>query len=128
MSALKGLEGSEIASDQVYQDEGICGLDNLQLEKRYKEERAKRLRGDGNNQYFDVLLSKQFRHFQENPWVDATAVKDIQTIFPANRCQMLIFGARWGGLLYVFRMAGTGTHPEDIRISTPRLASVAEGG
>jgi cation diffusion facilitator CzcD-associated flavoprotein CzcO len=37
-------------------------------------------------------------------------------MFPNNRCQMLILGAGFGGLLYSVRMIEAGFRPEDIRI------------
>jgi cation diffusion facilitator CzcD-associated flavoprotein CzcO len=105
-----------VPSDPGYEDEGIPGVDALQIEKRYGEERAKRLRDDGDNQFVDISLSERFHSFIEDPWVDAAAVKDANTMFPGNRCQMLILGAGWGGLLYAIRMIEAGILPQDIRI------------
>lgn len=105
-----------ISSAQGYQDEGVNGVDALQVEKRYGEERAKRLRDEGNEQYVDVSLSDKFRHFQDDPWADPAAIKDIRTMFPNNRCQMLILGGGWGGLQYAVRMIQAGILPEDLRI------------
>ena len=116
MTTPNGLEASKMASDEAYQDAGVGGVDALQVEKRYGEERAKRLRDDGNNQFVDASLSHKFQHFQEDPWVDTAAVKDARTMFPNDHCQMLILGAGWGGLLYAVRMAEAGIRPEDIRI------------
>jgi hypothetical protein len=84
---------STMSSNQAYQDEGVKGVDALQVEKNYGEERAKRLRDEGNDQFVDISLSDKFRYFQEDPWVDPAAVKDAQTMSPNNRCQMLILGA-----------------------------------
>ena len=109
-------EANKMASDEAYHDDGVNGVDTLQVEKRYGEERAKRLRDDTNDQFVEVHLSDKFKHFQEDPWVDSTAVKDIQVMFPENRCQMLILGAGWGGLLYAVQMVEAGIRPEDIRI------------
>jgi cation diffusion facilitator CzcD-associated flavoprotein CzcO len=105
-----------MASGQDYEDEGIPGVDALQLKIRYDEERAKRLRDDGINQYVDISLSKQHANFLDDPWVDPATVKDVQTMFPDNRCHMLILGAGWGGLLYAIRMVEAGVSPQDIRI------------
>ncbi|MCJ1379587.1 hypothetical protein MMC17_002689 [Xylographa soralifera] len=116
MSALNGLEANKMTSDQPYEDDGINEVDALQLEKRYGEERAKRLRDDSNDQYIDISLSDKFQHFREDPWVDTSAVKDARTMFADSRCQMLILGAGWGGLLYAVRMVEAGIHPRDIRI------------
>jgi cation diffusion facilitator CzcD-associated flavoprotein CzcO len=37
-------------------------------------------------------------------------------MFPDKRCQLLILGAGWGGLLYAIRMIQAGMRPDDIRI------------
>jgi cation diffusion facilitator CzcD-associated flavoprotein CzcO len=105
-----------IATDQGWEDEGVPGVDALQLENRYGEERAKRLREDGDSQFVDISLSEKFHSFIEDPWIDPVAVKDAKTMFPGNRCQMIILGAGWGGLLYAIRMVQAGISPEDIRI------------
>ncbi|KAF2827982.1 flavin-binding monooxygenase-like family protein [Ophiobolus disseminans] len=92
------------------------GVDALNLQKHYGEERAKRLRDDGNDQYHDISLSPKFNFFIKDPWADASAVKDAKTLFPNNRCHMLILGAGWGGLLYAIRMIQAGVAAEDISI------------
>ncbi|KAF2793764.1 FAD/NAD(P)-binding domain-containing protein [Melanomma pulvis-pyrius CBS 109.77] len=104
------------ASEKGYQDERVPGVDALQVQQRYDEERTKRLREDGDNQFVDISLSDKFKSFIEDPWVDTTAVKDAKTMFPDNRCQVLILGAGWGGLMYAVRMIEAGVRPEDIRI------------
>ncbi|MCJ1388932.1 hypothetical protein MMC18_001783 [Xylographa bjoerkii] len=105
-----------MASALAYEDEGIGGVDVLQAAERYGEERAKRLRDDGDSQFVDISLSDKFQQFQEDPWVDTATVKDARTMFPDNRCKLLIFGAGFGGLLYAVRMIEAGIRPEDIRI------------
>jgi cation diffusion facilitator CzcD-associated flavoprotein CzcO len=90
-----------------------------QIKKRYNEERAKRLRDDGNDQFIDVSLSEGLQTFVEDPWADSSQVKEITTSFPTNRCELLILGAGWGGLLYAIRMVEAGVRPEDIRIIDP---------
>jgi hypothetical protein len=79
-----------ISSAETYQDESLGGTEEVQIEKRYGEERAKRLRDDGIAQFIDISLSDKFQHFLEDPWVDPTTVKDAQAMFPDNRCQMLM--------------------------------------
>ena len=88
---------STMSSAQSSRD--VNDIDALQVEKRYREERAKRLREEGIEQFVDISLSDKFQHFQEDPWVDVTAVKDAQTMFPDNRCHLLILCAGFGGLL-----------------------------
>ena len=116
MSTTNGFDARKMISDDTYQEVGVDGVDALQIEKRYGEERAKRLRDDGNNQFVDISHSSKFQHFQEDPSVDTAAVKDARTMFPNDRCQMLILGAGFGGLLYAVRLIEAGIRPEDIRI------------
>lgn len=51
MSVLTGLTATAVTSTmaygQSYHDKGINGVDAVQIEKRYGEDRTKRLRGDG---------------------------------------------------------------------------------
>jgi cation diffusion facilitator CzcD-associated flavoprotein CzcO len=101
---------------QGWTDEGVPGVDALQLEKRYSEERAKRLREDGDNQFVDISVSEKFSSFLTDPWADAATVKDAKSMFPNDRCHLLILGAGWGGLLYAIRMVQAGISPKDIRI------------
>ena len=103
-------------SAQAYDDENVDGADALQAQERYGEERARRLREDGDKQFIETSLSDEFQHFQEDPWVDQAAIKDARTMFPNNRCKMLILGAGWGGLLYAVRMVEAGMRPEDLRV------------
>ena len=110
---------SIITSDEAYLDEGVSGVDALQVEQRYGEERAKRLRDEGMGQFEDIPTSEKLQHFQEDPWVDQTGVKDAQAMFPNNHCEVLIVGAGWGGLLYAVRMIQAGVRPEDLRIIDP---------
>ena len=110
------LSIGEMVSDQAYYDEGVDGVDALQAERRYGEERARRLRKEGNEQFVEVSLSDKFQHFQDDPWVDTTAVRDARTSFPHDRCQILVLGAGFGGLMYAVRMIEAGISPKDIRI------------
>lgn len=93
-------------------------IDLLQAEKRYKEEREKRLRPDTKDQFIDICLDDRFKTFLEDPWIDmdGSAVKDASTMFPNNRCQLLIVGAGWGGILYAIRMIQAGIDADGIRI------------
>jgi hypothetical protein len=59
-----------MSSAEAYQDGCLSGAEEVQIEKRYGEERAKRLRDDGIAQFIDISLSDKFQHFIEDPWVD----------------------------------------------------------
>ncbi|KAK7180426.1 FAD/NAD(P)-binding domain-containing protein [Paraphaeosphaeria sporulosa] len=105
-----------VASGQDYEDESVHGVDALQVQQRYGEEAAKRMRQDGNSQFVDVSLDGKFASFLSDPWVEKDMVKDVRAMFPNNECQVLILGAGFGGLLSAIRMVEVGIRPEDIRI------------
>jgi cation diffusion facilitator CzcD-associated flavoprotein CzcO len=95
---------------------GEIGRDVTQAQERYIEERAKRLRDDGTDQFIDISQSDQFASFMEDPWIGAPQVKNIAEMFPGDRCQLLIVGAGLGGLLYGVRMIEAGIPASNIRI------------
>lgn len=105
-----------MSSFQTYSDEDVTEVELMQAQERYSKERAKRLRDDGLEQFVDISLTEKFQHFQEDPWANADTMKDIRDMFPNSRCQMLIIGGGFGGLLNAVRMIESGVHPEDIRI------------
>ncbi|KAM0547500.1 hypothetical protein ACHAPJ_010373 [Fusarium lateritium] len=84
--------------------------------ERYGEERAKRLRNDGQAQYIDISLSAQHEKFGQDPWAEPGTFKPLLDEFPNRRCDILIVGAGWGGLLHAVRMVKQGIAPESIRI------------
>jgi hypothetical protein len=84
------MDMQTMSSTETYQDEPLSRAEEVQIEKRYGEERAKRLRDDGDAQFIDISLSDKFQHFQEDPWVDPATIKDAQAMFPDNRCQILM--------------------------------------
>ena len=110
------MAANTIATDQGYQDEAIRGVDALQVQKRYGEERAKRLRDEGYSQFVDVSLNNQFKSFLHDPWAHENTVKDAKAMFPDGRCQILILGGGFGGILYAIRMIESGISAQDIRI------------
>ncbi|KAJ5165890.1 hypothetical protein N7492_006186 [Penicillium capsulatum] len=85
-------------------------------QRRYEEERAKRVRDDGTKQFIDIVDSSPHRHFGEDPWMDASTIEGIEAKFPKDRCEILIIGAGWGGILFAVRMVEAGIAPEQIRI------------
>ncbi|GAM89589.1 hypothetical protein ANO11243_076280 [Dothideomycetidae sp. 11243] len=115
-TAVAAASVETLGPGQAYDDAGVAGVDDLQIMQRYGEERAKRLREDGYSQFVDISLSDKFAHFQEDLWVDPTAVKDIDTMFPNRQCKLLVVGAGLGGLMYAVHMVQAGFKPEDIRI------------
>lgn len=103
-------------STQGNQAEDRTGHNAAQIQQRYSEERMKRLRDDGNDQFIDISRSDKFRSFMEDPWTGVTPVKRVAEMFPEGQCQLLIFGAGLGGLLYGIRMIEAGIPAGNIRI------------
>ena len=75
-------------------------IDHMQ---RYEEERKKRIRPEGPNQYIDLRRSERFKSLLEDPWIEDgelinTPVSNgghvkvliVRTMYPNGRlCQML---------------------------------------
>lgn len=106
------------AVDESYQDEAITGTAMLQIQKRYGEERAKRLKPDGDSQYIDVTTSEQFKeHYIRDPWLslEQSTVESAQR-FGNSKCKALILGAGFGGLLHAVMLIEAGMDASDIRL------------
>jgi cyclohexanone monooxygenase len=83
------LEGRALSSRQ--QDDSAIDYDALS--RRYAEERAKRLRSEGIEQYSE--LTGEFAHYDADPFVEPGFTRD-----PVVRdCDVLIIGGGYGGLL-----------------------------
>ena len=84
------------------------GFDPDALQARYRAERDKRLRADGNEQYVEV--AGEFAHYLDDPYVepgfDARAATD--------EVEVVVIGGGFGGLLAGARLREAGV--DDIRI------------
>jgi len=78
------------------------------LRARYREEREKRLRGDGNAQYVEV--SGRFEHFVEDPYVEPGFTRAALT----DEVDVALIGGGFGGLLAGARLRQAGV--ESVRI------------
>ncbi|MEY2469094.1 MAG: hypothetical protein QOF21_1792, partial [Actinomycetota bacterium] len=74
----------------------------------YREERNKRLRADGNQQYVEVAGT--FAHYVEDPYVEPGFVRDRVT----EEAEVVVIGGGFGGLLAGARLRETGV--DDVRI------------
>ena len=62
------------------------------LRKKYREERDKRLRQDGNEQYIEI--KGEFSYFEEDPYVKQEIVRD-----PIHKSiEVAIIGGGFGGM------------------------------
>ena len=83
-------------------------LDAAALRAKYAEERAKRLRPDGNGQY--VAIEDAFAHYADDPWV--TSGFDRQPV--VEDLDVALIGGGFGGLLTGARLRQQGI--ENFRI------------
>jgi cyclohexanone monooxygenase len=90
--------------------EGI-GFDPTALRQKYRDERDKRLRADGNEQYVEV--EGRFAHFLEDPYVESEIEREPLT----DEVEVLVIGGGFGGLLAGARLRQAGI--EDIRLIDP---------
>ncbi len=84
------------------------GLDPDLLREKYRLERDKRLRADGNEQYVEV--SDAFAHYVEDPYVDAPITRAPLT----DEVDVVIVGGGFGGLIAGARLKEAGVG--DVRI------------
>ncbi len=78
------------------------------LRAKYREERAKRLRADGNDQYVEV--SGGFAHFLDDPYVEPGFTRASLT----DDVEVVVIGGGFGGLLAAARLCESGI--TDVRI------------
>ncbi|MBW2419264.1 MAG: NAD(P)/FAD-dependent oxidoreductase [Deltaproteobacteria bacterium] len=84
------------------------GFDPDALRKRYREERDKRIRPDGNEQY--VETGGEHAHFADDPYVEPGYTREPLT----DEIDVALIGGGFGGLLAGARLRQAGV--EDIRI------------
>jgi cyclohexanone monooxygenase len=84
------------------------GFDSDALREKYREERNKRLRADGNDQYIEV--TGEFAHFVGDPYVEPGFTREPLT----DEVDVALIGGGFGGLLAGARLRQLGV--EDVRI------------
>ncbi len=80
------------------------------LREKYRAERDKRLRADGNDQYQEVV--GQFAHFVEDPYVEPGFTREPLI----DEVEVLVIGGGFGGLLAGARLREAGVAAGDIRL------------
>jgi cyclohexanone monooxygenase len=83
------------------------GFDPAALKARYRAERDKRLRADGNQQYIEI--KDRFAHYLDDPYVAPIARAALN-----DEVEVVVVGGGFGGLLAGARLREAGV--EDIRI------------
>lgn len=87
---------------------GDIDFDPAELHSKYMNERDKRIRPDGNEQY--VEIAERFASFGDDPWVDHTFTRDPLT----DHVDVVIVGGGFGGLLAAAKLREAGV--ERIRL------------
>lgn len=82
-------------------------LDREQLRRKYREERDKRLRPEGNDQY--VEPTGRFAHFLEDPWVTPEPREPVR-----EEVEVAVIGAGFAGLVTGARLRRAGV--QDVRL------------
>jgi cyclohexanone monooxygenase len=77
------------------------------LRRRYREERDKRLRADGNEQY--VEITGRYAHFLEDPYVDPAPREPLN-----DEVEVAVIGGGFAGLIAGARLRQAGV--DDVRI------------
>jgi len=85
------------------------GFDPDALREKYREERDKRLRPDGNDQYLEV--AGEFAHFVDDPYTTFVEREPL-----TDEIDVVIIGGGFGGLLAGARLRDIGVAAGDIRI------------
>jgi cation diffusion facilitator CzcD-associated flavoprotein CzcO len=98
-------------TEQAPEEPEALGFDPTALRQRYREERDKRLREDGNAQYIEVTGS--FAHFLDDPYVEPGFEREPLT----DEVEVVVVGGGFGGLLAGARLRQQGI--EGIRIIDP---------
>jgi len=87
------------------------GFDPDALRRKYRDERDRRLREDGNEQYVEV--TGRFAHFLDDPYVAPGFTREPLT----DEVEVVVVGGGFGGLLAGARLRQAGV--EDIRMIDP---------
>ena len=78
------------------------GFNPDELRAKYREERDKRLRADGNDQYFEV--TGDFSHYGDDPYIDAPLAREPMF----DDVDVIVVGGGFGGLLTGARLTEAG--------------------
>jgi cyclohexanone monooxygenase len=84
------------------------GFDPAALKARYRAERDRRLRADGNEQYREI--TGEFAHYLEDPYVAPGFAREPLT----DEVEVVVIGGGFGGLLAAARLREAGV--EDLRV------------
>lgn len=114
--ATNGANGEQANSHITNGYEVIDPATALKTQERYQEERGKRLRSDGLDQYVSLGDTEEpsYKRFLRDPWDNGSTAS--LTLKDNAHFKLFILGAGIGGLLFAVRLIGAGFQPEDIVI------------
>lgn len=95
------------------------GPDLAFLAQKYEEEKQKRLRSDGSNQYIDLEVdaTSKLAALIEDPWVDHDALNAVPpNLKSGDHVKLVILGTGFSGLLHAARFIEAGFSPDDIHL------------
>ena len=78
------------------------GFDPLKLRRKYADERARRLREEGNQQYRE--MAGELEHFNDDPYIDQVLVREPLS----ETVEVVIVGGGFGGQLAAARLIQAG--------------------
>jgi hypothetical protein len=84
------------------------GFDPDELREKYRLERDKRLRGDGSEQYQEMV--GDFTHYVDDPYIDEKIERESLT----DEMDVIVIGGGFGGLIAGARLKESGI--ERVRI------------
>ena len=99
------------AGDAAKQGAAELGFDPAGLREKYRQERDKRLRDEGNEQYIEV--KGEFAHFLDDPYAEPGFEREPLT----DEVEVLVIGGGFGGLLAGARLRQAGV--DNLRIVDP---------
>ncbi len=103
--------GHDDRTTEATDESTTAAFDAAALRDRYREERDKRLRNDGNEQYLEV--KGEFAHFLDDPYATPGFEREALN----DEVEVLVIGGGFGGLLAGARLRQAGV--DDIRIIDP---------
>jgi cyclohexanone monooxygenase len=98
---------STLEDDQTTTEHAEPAFDPDELRERYRAERDKRIRADGNDQYREVV--GEFAHYVDDPYVEPFHREPL-----TDEVDVVVVGGGFGGLLAGARLRQVGV--EDIRV------------
>jgi len=98
----------KLESEPVLDGKPELGFDPDALREKYRQERDKRIRPDGNDQFHEVTAD--FSHFVEDPYVDPGFTREPLE----DEVDVVVIGGGFGGLLVGAKLRDAGV--DDIRI------------